>query len=71
MKEELATERATNLEMLENLKVLNEQKYNERLEIALKEKDEEIDHLKIKLQELERKFESLETKYSELIAENS
>ena len=80
LKEELATERATNLEMLENLKVLNEQKYNERLEIALKEKTQRIKFLERLLFEnssqkkfelLEQKFNDLETKYSELVVNES
>ena|ERR1700744_3034862 len=45
LEEELAIERSTNLEMLDNLRDLNERKFNDRLEIALKEKMQRIEFL--------------------------
>lgn len=63
----LEIERTTNLEMLENLKVLNEEKLTKSLQI----RNEEIDNLNEKIKFLEQKFNELEDKYSQLIIENS
>jgi hypothetical protein len=77
--EQLDLERSTNLEMLENLKTLNEKKYNDRLEISLREKTQRIEFLEKlllesssqrKLELLEQKFNELETKHSEFTVEN-
>ncbi|WNE40150.1 MAG: Chromosome partition protein Smc [Mycoplasmataceae bacterium] len=72
LEEELEIERSNNLEMLENLKTLNERKYQERLEIALKEKTQRIEFLErilletssnSKINELETKMKQLEAKF--------